>query len=31
MIEGKLLREFGSRNRTEGTAYWLTISKPFGL
>lgn len=31
MVEGKLLREFGSRNRTEGTAYWLTISKPFGL
>lgn len=31
MIEGKLLREFGSRNRSEGTAYWLTISKPFGL
>lgn len=31
MVEGKLLREFGSRNRTEGTAYWLTISKPFGM
>lgn len=31
MIEGKFLREFASRNRTEGTAYWLTISKPFGL
>lgn len=31
MIEGKLLREFGSRNRSEGTAYWLTISKPFGM
>lgn len=31
MVEGKLLREFGSRNRSEGTAYWLTISKPFGM
>lgn len=31
MVEGKLLREFASRNRSEGTAYWLTISKPFGL
>ncbi|HIV71946.1 MAG TPA: transporter [Candidatus Aquabacterium excrementipullorum] len=31
MIEGKFLREFGSQNRTEGTAYWLTISKPFGM
>jgi hypothetical protein len=31
MIEGKLLREFASRNRSEGTAYWLTISKPFGM
>ena len=31
MVEGKVLREFASRNRSEGTAYWLTISKPFGL
>ncbi|WP_158622959.1 SphA family protein [Aquabacterium soli] len=31
MVEGKLLREFASRNRSEGTAYWLTISKPFGM
>lgn len=31
LIEGKVLKEFGARNRAEGTAYWLTISKPFGF
>lgn len=30
LIEGKVLKEFSARNRTEGTAYWLTISKPLG-
>jgi len=28
MVEGKLLREFNARNRTEGQAFWLTVSKP---
>lgn len=28
MVEGKFLREFGARNRTEGQAFWLTVSKP---
>lgn len=31
MVEGKLLKEFGARNRAEGTTYMLTVSKPFGL
>lgn len=30
LVEGKVLREFGARNRTEGTAFWLTVSKPLG-
>ena len=28
LIEGKYLQEFGARNRTEGQAFWLSISKP---
>ena len=28
LIEGKFMKEFGARNRTEGQAFWLTISKP---
>jgi len=28
LVEGKFLQEFGARNRTEGSAFWLTISKP---
>ena len=28
MLEGKFLQEFGARNRTEGQAFWLTVSKP---
>lgn len=28
MLEGKLMREFNARNRTEGQAFWLTLSKP---
>lgn len=28
MVEGKFLREFSARNRTEGQAFWLTVSKP---
>lgn len=28
MLEGKLLQEFNARNRTEGQALWLTLSKP---
>lgn len=28
MLEAKVLREFGVRNRFEGTAFWLTLSKP---
>lgn len=31
MVEGKFIKEFGARNRTEGQAFWLTISKPLGL
>jgi hypothetical protein len=31
MMEGKILREFDARNKSEGTTYMLTISKPFGL
>ncbi|MFW9616780.1 SphA family protein [Aquabacterium sp.] len=28
LIEGKFLKEFDARNRTEGQAVWLTVSKP---
>lgn len=28
LLEGKVLQEFGARNRTEGQAFWLTLSKP---
>jgi hypothetical protein len=28
LIEGKYLKEFSARNRTEGHALWLTISRP---
>lgn len=28
LLEGKFLKEFGARNRTEGQAFWLTVSKP---
>lgn len=28
LVEGKFLQEFGARNRTEGQAFWLSISKP---
>lgn len=28
LLEGKLLKEFDARNRTEGQAFWLTVSKP---
>lgn len=28
LIEGKFLKEFGAKNRTQGQAFWLTISKP---
>jgi len=31
LIEGKILHEFGARNRAEGTTYMLMVSKPFGL
>lgn len=31
MVEGKFIKEFGARNRTEGQAFWLTVSKPLGL
>ncbi len=31
VVEGKLLKEFGARNRAEGTTYMLVLSKPFGL
>ncbi len=30
LVEGKVLKEFSARNRTEGTAFWLTVSKPLG-
>lgn len=28
LVEGKFLQEFSARNRTEGQAFWLTVSKP---
>ncbi len=28
LLEGKVLKEFGVENRPEGTAAWLTLSKP---
>ncbi len=28
LIEGKFLKEFDARNRTEGRALWLTVSRP---
>jgi len=28
LIEGKFIKEFGAKNRTQGQAFWLTISKP---
>jgi hypothetical protein len=28
LLEGKFLKEFNARNRTEGQAFWLTVSKP---
>ncbi|MFT3857408.1 MAG: transporter [Aquabacterium sp.] len=28
LLEGKFLKEWGARNRTEGQAWWLTFSKP---
>jgi hypothetical protein len=28
LVEGKFLQEFGARNRTEGSAFWLSVSKP---
>lgn len=28
LLEGKVLKEFNARNRTEGQAVWLTLSKP---
>lgn len=28
LLEGKFLKEFGAKNRTEGQAFWLTLSKP---
>lgn len=28
LLEGKFLKEFDARNRTEGQAFWLTLSKP---
>lgn len=28
LIEGKFMKEFGAKNRTEGQAFWFTISKP---
>lgn len=31
VVEGKILKEFGARNRAEGTTYMLMLSKPFGL
>lgn len=31
MVEGKVIQEFGARNRAEGATYMLTVSKPFGL
>lgn len=31
LVEGKVMQEFGARNRSEGTSFWLTVSKPLGL
>lgn len=31
LVEGKILQEFGARNRAEGTTYMLVLSKPFGM
>lgn len=31
LVEGKILREFDARNRSEGTTYMLTVSKPLGM
>lgn len=31
LVEGKVLREFDARNRSEGTTYMLTVSKPLGM
>lgn len=28
LLEGKFLKEFGAKNRTEGQTFWLTLSKP---
>jgi hypothetical protein len=28
LVEGKFLKEFNARNRFEGAAFWLTVSKP---
>lgn len=28
LLEGKFLKEFNAKNRTEGQAFWLTLSKP---
>jgi hypothetical protein len=28
LLEGKFMKEFDARNRTEGQAFWLTLSKP---
>lgn len=28
LLEGKFLKELDARNRTEGQAFWLTVSKP---
>jgi hypothetical protein len=28
LLEGKFLKEFNAHNRTEGQAFWLTVSKP---
>jgi hypothetical protein len=28
LLEGKVLKEFNARNRTEGQAVWVTVSKP---
>lgn len=28
LLEGKFIKEFNAKNRTEGEAFWLTLSKP---
>ena len=28
LLEGKYIKEFGAKNRLEGDAFWLTLSKP---